>query len=239
LASRRPQVPARTGTTHYHDQGEPHWQPPEAHRTAFIEVLMPSPGRLLRDGPGCGIPPTSVNGYHTARAALPKAVNRRRSLARSPHTTVRRTRRSVRRAWSTRLGLVDDAGSLSSPRVRARRFAVAKVFVSHSSADTTFVAQVHRWLVDDGHEVFLDQDLGDGIAIRDVWEKRLHERLRRADAVVCMPTAAYVALTWCTAEPVIAQSRGSRLLPIHAESGVRHPLLTELQEITERLPGRI
>ena len=36
-----------------------------------------------------------------------------------------------------------------------------------------------------------------------------------------------------------AVTRDSRLLPIHAESGVRHPLLTELQEITERLPGRI
>ena len=116
---------------------------------------------------------------------------------------------------------------------------MARVFISHSSADTTFAAQVHRWLVDDGHEVFLDQDLGDGIAIRDVWEKRLHERLRQPDAMVCMPTVEYVASTCCTAELVIAQSRGSRLLPIHAESGVRYPVLTELQEITERLPARI
>lgn len=72
---------------------------------------------------------------------------------------------------------------------------------------------MHRWLVDDGHDVFLDQDLGDGIEIRDVWEKRLHERLRRPDAMVCMPTAEYVASTCCIAELVIAQSRGSRLLP--------------------------
>jgi TIR domain len=116
---------------------------------------------------------------------------------------------------------------------------VARVFISHSSADMTLAAQVHRWLVDDGHNVFLNQDLGDGIEIRDVWEKRLQERLRQPDAMVCMPTAEYVASTWCTAELVIAQSRGSRLLPIHAESGVRHPVLTELQEITERLPARI
>jgi hypothetical protein len=58
-----------------------------------------------------------------------------------------------------------------------------------------------------------------------VWEKSL----RWADAVVCVLTAAYVASTWCKAELVNTQSRGSRLLPIHAESGVRHPLLTELQ----------
>ena len=96
-----------------------------------------------------------------------------------------------------------------------------------------------RWLVDDGHDVFLDQDLGDGIEIRDVGKKRLHERLRRPHAMVCMPTAEYVASTCCTAELVIAQSRGSRLLPIRAESGVRFPVLTKLQEITERLPARI
>ena len=83
---------------------------------------------------------------------------------------------------------------------------------------------MHRWLVDDGHDVFLDQDLGDGVEIRDVGEKRLHERLRGPDAMVCMPTVEYVASTCCMAELVIAQSRASRLLPIRAESGVRYPV---------------
>ena len=117
---------------------------------------------------------------------------------------------------------------------------MARVFISHSSADMTLAAQVHRWLVDDGHDVFLDQDLGDGVEIRDVGEKRLHERLRGPDAMVCMPTVEYVGSERAASdELVIAQSRASRLLPIRAESGVRYPVLTELQEITERLPARI
>jgi hypothetical protein len=78
--------------------------------------------------------------------------------------------------------------------------------------------------------VFLDQDLRDRIKVGDGWQERLHERLRWADAVVCVLTSAYVPSTWCAAEVGIAQSRGSRLLPLRAESGVTHPLLKATQQ---------
>ena len=106
---------------------------------------------------------------------------------------------------------------------------MAKVFVSHASEDLGFAEEVHAWLVDDGHEVFLDRDLRDGIGVGEDWEQRLYERLRWADAVVCVVTSAYVASQWCTAEVAIARSRGSRLLPVLAESGVTHPLLKSFQ----------
>jgi hypothetical protein len=108
---------------------------------------------------------------------------------------------------------------------------VARVFVSHSSTDASLAGELHRWLVEDGHEVFLDQDPHDGIEIGEEWQQRLHERLRWADAVVCVLTSAYVSSTWCTAEVSIAQSRGSRLLPIRAEPGVSHPLLKAVQHL--------
>ena len=73
---------------------------------------------------------------------------------------------------------------------------MARVFVSHSSADAALSGQVHEWLVADGHEVFLDRDLRDGIAVGEEWEQRLHERLRWADAVVCLLTSAYLASVW-------------------------------------------
>ena len=69
---------------------------------------------------------------------------------------------------------------------------MARVFVSHASEDRKCAGQLHRWLVAEGHEVFWDQDPGDGIAVGDEWERRLHERLRWADAVVCVVTSA----TW-------------------------------------------
>jgi len=99
---------------------------------------------------------------------------------------------------------------------------VARVFVSYDSADLARACEVHRWLVDAGHEVFLDQDSRDGIAIGEQWRQRLHERLRWADAVVCVVTSAAVASSWCTAEIAMAQSRGSRLLPLLAERGLIH-----------------
>ena len=34
---------------------------------------------------------------------------------------------------------------------------MARVFVSHASEDHLVAAQLHQWLVDDGHDVFLDQ----------------------------------------------------------------------------------
>src|SRR3954453_13457290 len=108
---------------------------------------------------------------------------------------------------------------------------MAKVFVSHASKDAALASEVRRWLIDDGHKAFLDQDLSDGLVVGEEWERRLRERLRWADAVVCVLTSAYLASVWCTAELTIAQSRGSRLLPLRAEPGVRHPLLNSVQYV--------
>ena len=106
---------------------------------------------------------------------------------------------------------------------------MVRVFVSHSSEDATESDRIRSWLVDDGHEVFLDHDLRHGIAPGEDWERRLHERLRWAEVVVCVVTSAFTRSTWCTAEVAIALSRGVRVVPVLAEPGVRHPLLTALQ----------
>ncbi|HET9254493.1 MAG TPA: TIR domain-containing protein, partial [Pseudonocardiaceae bacterium] len=106
---------------------------------------------------------------------------------------------------------------------------VARVFVSHASKDAECAGWLHEWLVSEDHEVFLDRDPCDGIAIGGEWERRLHERLRWADAVVCVITSAYLESVWCAAEVSFALSRGSRVLPVLAEPGVVHPLLTSIQ----------
>ncbi len=106
---------------------------------------------------------------------------------------------------------------------------MAKVFVSHASEDFALAGEVYQWLIDDGHEVFLDQHPRDGIAVGEQWEQRLHERLRWAQAMVCLVTSAYTASQWCAAEVGAARTRGSRLLPVLAEPGVAYPLLTSMQ----------
>jgi TIR domain len=57
----------------------------------------------------------------------------------------------------------------------------------------------------------------------------LHERLRWADAVICVVTPAYLGSLWCSAEVGIALARGSRVLPVRAKPEVVHPLLRSLQ----------
>jgi hypothetical protein len=108
--------------------------------------------------------------------------------------------------------------------------------VSHASEDYVLAAELHEWLLEDGHEVFLDQDFRDGIALGDEWEPRLHERLRWADAVVCLVTASYRKSLWCAAEVGIARSRGSRLLQLRAEHRRSVPII-DAQPISVRGPG--
>ncbi|MEU0877448.1 TIR domain-containing protein [Lentzea sp. NPDC005914] len=105
---------------------------------------------------------------------------------------------------------------------------MANVFISHAGEDSAVAADLRRWLVDEGHTVFLDRDLRDGIVVGEEWEQRLYDQLRRADATVCVVTNAYLNSVWCVAEVAIARSRGVVLLPVCAEKGVTHPLLAQL-----------
>ncbi|MGH3709630.1 MAG: TIR domain-containing protein [Pseudonocardiaceae bacterium] len=102
---------------------------------------------------------------------------------------------------------------------------MARVFISHANDDRETTDEVHRWLVAEGHEVFLDRDPRNGMVVGEEWEQRLSERLRWADAVVCVVTSAFLASKWCLHEVGYARSRGSRLLSVLAEPGVDHPLV--------------
>ena len=108
---------------------------------------------------------------------------------------------------------------------------MARVFISHSSKKNDVAAEVQDWLIRDGHEVFLDYDRHDGIEAGGHWKERLYERLRWADAVLCIVTSDYVVSQWCFAEIFAAQTIGSLLLPLTAEPGVHHPLLNDLQQV--------
>ncbi|HWT50245.1 MAG TPA: toll/interleukin-1 receptor domain-containing protein, partial [Mycobacterium sp.] len=109
---------------------------------------------------------------------------------------------------------------------------MANVFISHAGADTGLAEQVCRWLVEDGHRPFLDRDRDDGILPGEDWEERLYRELRKADAVVCVVTPAYVRSVWCAAEIGAARGLGSELLPVRfSADGVRHTLLTPIHDV--------
>lgn len=77
---------------------------------------------------------------------------------------------------------------------------MARVFIGHSNKHNDLAAEVRDWLTGNGHEVFLDYYQHDGIEAGDLWKDRLYERLRWADAVVCVVTGDYVVSQWCYAE---------------------------------------
>ena len=120
-------------------------------------------------------------------------------------------------------------GDDGCPRFAALGDVVARVFVSYAGADLALACEVHDWLVEAGHEVFLDRHQQDGLIVGERWEQQLFERLRWADAVVCVVTSAYLASPWCTAEVGAARIRGSRVLPLRAGPGVGHSLLASTQ----------
>src|SRR4051812_4387487 len=108
---------------------------------------------------------------------------------------------------------------------------MARVFISYASSDLAIVDGIRDWLVGNGHEVFFDRDRRNGIRLGEDWQNRLHERLRWADAVVCLISGASVRSMWCTCEISTAISRGSFLIPVLTEAGAQHPLLSQLQHV--------
>lgn len=108
---------------------------------------------------------------------------------------------------------------------------MARVFLSHASDGSDQAYEVRQWLVEEGHDVFLDLDRRNGIAAGEQWRARLHDRLRWADVVICMVSTAFMQSRWCAAEVEVARSRGSRLLPLRTEPGATDPALEALQHI--------
>ena len=130
-----------------------------------------------------------------------------------------------------RLGGSAGSGSRGVERPSVGGSALARVFVSYASADRRVAADLHRLLVDSGHEVFLDSDRGDGIRVGEDWRQRLYAQLRGADAVVCVVSSSYAASQWCAIEIAVAQTLGARLIPLSVEPHARHPLLQDVQHL--------
>jgi hypothetical protein len=99
---------------------------------------------------------------------------------------------------------------------------VARLFISHAAADAETATRVKEWLAADGHHVFLDRE---SLMVGEAWRARLHDELRRADAVVCLVTSDFNNSPWCAAEVGIAQSLGKKILPVRAARDAAHDLI--------------
>jgi WD40 repeat protein len=108
---------------------------------------------------------------------------------------------------------------------------MARVFVSYAGADLARAHEICEWLREDGHDPFMDRDRRGGILGGEVWKERLHRELRRADAVVCVVTAAFVASEWCAREMWIADALQRHLVPFLLDPEIRHPIFETVQHV--------
>jgi hypothetical protein len=95
---------------------------------------------------------------------------------------------------------------------------LAKVFISHAGADMNWAEQIYQWLSADKHDSYLDRDKDDGNPLGVDWQQHIFERLRWADAFVCVLTPSYTKSPWCAAEFGAARALGTEILPIRASS---------------------
>lgn len=108
---------------------------------------------------------------------------------------------------------------------------MVRVFISYATPDRPIAVEILGWLRAAGHDPFLDHDLRDGISVGEDWRTRLYYELREVDAVIGVVTSSFLASHWCSAEVGIADALGCRLMPLQAEPGVVHPLMTRLQSV--------
>ncbi|AGB26727.1 WD40 repeat-containing protein (plasmid) [Mycobacterium sp. JS623] len=110
---------------------------------------------------------------------------------------------------------------------------MANVFISHTGADIVWARQIHKWLSEDRHDVFLDVDQHDGVPVGVDWERLLFERLHEADAMVCILSPAYLESVWCAAEIGAARALGTELLPVQVNAEPLDEKLLRLQQYVD------
>ncbi len=108
---------------------------------------------------------------------------------------------------------------------------MARVFVSHSSADQPEAASVASWLSAADFDVFFSPDPDAGIPGGFDWEQYLHLQLKSADALVVLNTEHARSSPWVAAELAIARSLGTPVVPLARPGEPPHPVIERIQAI--------
>jgi len=95
---------------------------------------------------------------------------------------------------------------------------MARIFLSHSSANNAEAVALRDWLGSEGwDDVFLDLDPERGIVAGERWEQALHEAASRCEAVVFLVGRAWLASRWCLKELNLAHRLNKRLFGVLIE----------------------
>ncbi len=96
---------------------------------------------------------------------------------------------------------------------------MARIFISHSSANDDEAVALRDWLIAEGwDDLFLDLDPTRGIAAGERWELALNEAANRCEAVIFLISPAWLSSRWCLKELGLAQRLNKRIFGVLVET---------------------
>ncbi len=119
---------------------------------------------------------------------------------------------------------------------------MARIFLSHSSADNAHAVGLRDWLESEGWEdIFLDLDPDRGIAAGERWERALNEAAARCEGVLFMVSRAWLQSEWCRKELSLARKLDKRVFGVLIEPADLTELpaeLTDAYQVVDLASGR-
>jgi WD40 repeat protein len=95
---------------------------------------------------------------------------------------------------------------------------VARLFISHSSANNVAAVALQKWLSEHGFDdVFLDIDPKRGLVAGDRWQEALKAAADRCEVVLFLISPDWLASKWCLAEFLLAKTLHKRIFGIIVE----------------------
>ena len=92
---------------------------------------------------------------------------------------------------------------------------MARIFLSHSSANNAEAIAVRDWLAGEGwDDVFLDLDPERGLKAGERWQEALKQASARCELVIFLISPEWTASKWCLAEFLLARQMNKRIMGV-------------------------
>src|SRR5262245_23581063 len=106
---------------------------------------------------------------------------------------------------------------------------MARLFLSHSSANNAEAMALRDWLIDQGFEdLFLDLDPERGLKAGERWQAALKQAAERCELVIFLVSPAWAASKWCLAEFLLAKNLNKRIFGVIVEPTTLSDLPVEM-----------
>jgi CHASE3 domain sensor protein len=106
---------------------------------------------------------------------------------------------------------------------------MARVFLSHSSANNAQAIALRDWLVSHGwDDLFLDLDPEKGLRAGERWQAALRQAAERCELVILLVSPEWAASRWCMAEFLLAKNLNKRIFGVMVEAMPLSDLPTEM-----------